>query len=118
MPYKDGEWYAVTLAPKGEGKKKKKNDKPSKTVPHGATADSNVLDELKETVTERNNRNRGFGKSVERNVANLLGGERVPASGAIKTSNWNLLGDVQVKYEDGKQVLAVVECKGTSGITP
>lgn len=65
-----------------------------------------------------NNRNRNFGKAVERKVAELTGGDRVVASGAIKNSVWNLLGDVQVRKPDSVEVLALIECKGTSGITP
>ena len=69
------------------------------------------------STAERNRRNRGFGKGVERAVANILGGQRVPLSGAVKGREWTLLGDVHVKNGRGENV-AVVECKGTSGITP
>lgn len=112
MPYDtNGEWYAASVTPKGEGRKKK-------SAAPKETAKSPPKDEtVKESVKDRNNRNRGFGKSVERTVAKLTGGDRVPASGAIKTSAWNLVGDVQVK-DNTKKIIALIECKGTSGITP
>src|SRR5690606_40126867 len=59
-----------------------------------------------------------FGKAVEKAVANLTGGTRVPMSGAIKNSVFNLEGDVNVKTRDGKKTLFLIETKGTSGITP
>src|SRR5688572_18171955 len=126
MPYdKDGNWYAADVVSKGQGKKKKVKSESSKVVPRTARGTASKADvvealaeEIKETVKDRNNRNRNFGKSVERAVADLTGGARVPASGAIKTSTWGLVGDVQVKYDEGNQVLTLIECKGTSGITP
>lgn len=72
-------------------------------------------------MTERreiNRKNRGFGKSVERNVARVLGGERVPLSGAVKSDKWTLTGDVRVTSHDGERLVAILECKGTSAITP
>jgi len=66
---------------------------------------------------EINRLNRGFGKSVERAVAKLVGGERTPGSGAFKTSDRNLTGDVAVWDAEGVG-LAKIECKGTSTITP
>ena len=112
MPYDaNGEWYAATVTPKGEGRKKKS------AAPKEAAKSPPNEDSPKESVKDRNNRNRGFGKSVERTVAKLTGGDRVPASGAIKTSAWNLVGDVQVK-DNTKKIIALIECKGTSGITP
>lgn len=74
--------------------------------------------EVNEEVRKRNNANRNFGKAIERNVADLTGGERVPMSGAVKNSVWNLEGDVRVRYPDSSRVLSLIECKGTSGITP
>src|SRR4051812_31607432 len=71
----------------------------------------------KPTRTEINARNRNFGKSVERSVAKLTGGDRVPASGAIKTSNLDLTGDVQVKDAAGRPLIKI-ESKGTSALTP
>lgn len=95
--------------PKPTSTKKKSSKGTTKTV------NTAVVDEK---VRERNNRNRTFGKGVERKVADLTGGDRVIASGAIKTSVWNLVGDVQVRDADGKRVVVLIECKGTSGITP
>ena len=65
-----------------------------------------------------NNRNRNFGKSIEKNVAKLTGGNRVPMSGAIKGSIHQLEGDVRVMFPGERTTLALIECKGTSGITP
>lgn len=65
-----------------------------------------------------NNRNRSFGKAVEKNVAKLTGGSRVPMSGAIKGSIHQLEGDVRVMFPDSVNTLALIECKGSSGITP
>lgn len=65
------------------------------------------------TRKEQNNRNRNFGKDVERQVAKKTGGERTPGSGAFKFSNRNLTGDVQVNDELGRG-LCKIECKGVS----
>lgn len=65
-----------------------------------------------------NDTNRKFGKGIERKVAQLTGGERVIMSGAAKWSSKNLIGDVQVMEPDSSRVLCMIECKGTSGITP
>lgn len=67
--------------------------------------------------TEQNRVNRGFGKSIEREVAKLTGGSRVPGSGAFKQSVHNLTGDVEI-FDDQGRVIMRVECKGTSAITP
>ena len=67
---------------------------------------------------ERNRINRGFGKGVERNVARILGGDRVPMSGAYKGEGFELKGDVRVKDASGERTIALVECKGSSAITP
>lgn len=96
--------------PKPEGNKKRKKDK-------GTTKGVN-MEAVDAKRQRQNNINRNFGKSIERNVAKLTGGERVPMSGAIKNSVHNLEGDVQVRSPDGKKVLSLIECKGTSGITP
>lgn len=72
----------------------------------------------KPTRTEINAQNRQFGKSVERQIAKIVGGVRTPGSGAIKNSILNLEGDIRVRDAGGKRDLAVLECKGTSGITP
>jgi hypothetical protein len=117
-----GEWVSAAI-PKGE-KKAKKGSKPTKKDDKKKeTAEKSEDDDEKEADSQRtrkeiNNRNRNFGKSVERRVAELTDGHRVVASGAIKTSIWNLLGDVQVPFDDSHDTLAVIECKGTSGITP
>lgn len=71
---------------------------------------------------EINDRNRNFGKAVERNVAKILDSEngssqRVPGSGAFKFSNKNLTGDVEVRDASGREFLKV-ECKGVSTLTP
>jgi hypothetical protein len=97
----------LTPVPKPEGGKKGKSKTPTKTV--GTIA----ADER----AAQNNRNRNFGKAVERKVADLTGGHRTPMSGAIKHSNWNLTGDVEVKDASGRDFLKI-ECKGTSTITP
>lgn len=91
---------------KGKGKGTKK---PSKTVNEAAVDDK---------VRQRNNTNRNFGKAVEREVAKRTGGHRVPASGSIKNSVWNLEGDVRIQSEDGKATLVLIECKGQSAMRP
>lgn len=99
----------ISPVPKPEGTKKSKNKSTTKTV---------NMDAVDEKRRKQNNINRNFGKSVERNVAKLTGGVRVPMSGAIKNTVHNLEGDVQVRSPDDKKVLALIECKGSSGITP
>jgi hypothetical protein len=99
----------VRAVPKPEGGKKSKSKGTTKTV------DMSAVDEKRQ---RQNNINRNFGKAVERNVAKLTEGSRVPMSGAIKNSVHNLEGDVQVRSPDGKRVLALIECKGTAGISP
>lgn len=69
------------------------------------------------TRKEINDRNRNFGKSVERNVAALTGGERTPMSGAVKHGSRNLTGDVEVKDLLGRDFVKI-ECKGASIVTP
>lgn len=96
--------------PKPTSSKKGKGTKtPKKTVDQAAVDDK---------IRQRNNTNRNFGKAVEREVAKRTGGHRVPASGAIKNSVWNLEGDVRIVSDDGKATLVLVECKGSSAITP
>lgn len=68
------------------------------------------------TRKEQNERNRRFGKDVERQVAKHVGGERTPGSGAFKFSNRNLTGDVQVNDAMGRG-LCKIECKGVSIIS-
>lgn len=87
--------------------------KPTKTINPIVTNTSSANPDRKEI----NARNRQFGKSVERNVAKLVGGERTPGSGAFKLSNRNLTGDVEVRDNAGNG-LAKFECKGVSVITP
>lgn len=89
-----------------------KQSKPTKEELEDAISD--VPDE---TVKERNKRNRNFGKNTERTVAKLSGGQRTPMSGAIKNSNYNLTGDVEVKDASGRDFVKI-EVKGTSTITP
>lgn len=103
----------VRAVPKPEGNKKKSKGKG--TAKPNKTVDMSAVDEKRK---RQNNINRNFGKNVERNVANITGGVRVPMSGAIKNSVHNLEGDVQVRSPDGKKVLSLIECKGTSGINP
>lgn len=98
------------MAKKEEGKSKWK---PTKTVNPIVTNTSSA----NPNRAEINNRNRQFGKAVERNVAKLVGGERTPGSGAFKQSNRNLTGDVEVRDNAGSG-LAKFECKGVSTITP
>lgn len=95
----------ISPAPKPEGGKKSKTKAASKSVNTAA------VDEKRRA---QNHINRNFGKSVERKVAELTGGNRVPMSGAVKNSVMNLEGDVQVRTRDGKRVLALIECKGQS----
>jgi hypothetical protein len=97
--------------------------KPEKTKKGGKSSSkgpTKTIDEaaLSEKRRQQNNINRNFGKSVERHVADLTGGTRVPMSGAIKNSVHNLEGDVSVRTKDGRKVLALIECKGTAGLTP
>lgn len=98
--------------PKPEGTKKGKGKNTK------AASKSVNMDAVNEKRRKQNNINRNFGKAIERNVATLTGGSRVPMSGAIKNSVHNLEGDVQVRSPDGKRVLSLIECKGSSGISP
>lgn len=54
---------------------------------------------------------------MEYQVSKILGGERVPGSGAFKQSNKNLKGDIHVSDVDGHPFF-YVECKGTGTLTP
>lgn len=54
---------------------------------------------------------------MELHISKILGGERVPGSGAFKLSNKNLKGDVHVDDVDGHPFL-YVECKGTGNLSP
>lgn len=101
--------------PKPLGTKKKSKSKGKATDKPNKSVD---MDAVNEKRKRQNNINRNFGKSIERNVANVTGGVRVPMSGAIKNSVHNLEGDVQVRSPDNKKVLSLIECKGTSGINP
>lgn len=118
-----GEWVSAAI-PKGEKKAKKgakpvtKKDDKKEDIVTKEDDDKEKETSSGRTRKEINNTNRNFGKSVERTVAKLVRGNRVIGSGAIKTSIWNLVGDVQVRFDDGNQVLSLIECKGTSGITP
>ena len=66
---------------------------------------------------EINDANRALGKQTERAVAKITGGERTPMSGAIKYSNRNLTGDVEVKDVRGRDFVKI-EVKATSAIAP
>lgn len=57
------------------------------------------------------------GKAVEREVATLVGGSRIPMSGAVKFGPHNLTGDVRVPDAKGRE-LAKLEVKMTGTITP
>jgi hypothetical protein len=60
---------------------------------------------------------RASGNRVERIVAKELGGTRTPMSGAVKQSNHNLTGDVEVNDNEGKPFLKL-EVKYSGSITP
>lgn len=94
---------------------KPESTKKSKAKGTGKTVNTAAVDEKRR---QQNNINRNFGKSVEHQVAKLVGGTRVPMSGAVKNSVHNLEGDVSVRTRDGKKVLSLIECKGTAGINP
>lgn len=94
--------------PKPEGGKKKPKSSSAKSATKPA----------EKARAEINNRNRNFGKSIEREVAKRTGGERTPGSGAIKNSVKNLEGDVRVRDADNRRDIIVIECKGSSGLTP
>jgi hypothetical protein len=99
----------VLSVPKPEKKSKTKSKSPpSKTID---------MDEVikKEERRKQNNLNRQFGKATERAVAKQVGGERTPMSGAIKHSNRNLTGDIEVKDAGGRDFLKI-EVKATSTI--
>lgn len=70
------------------------------------------------SAAERGRRNKQFGTSTERAVAKITGGERTVGSGAIKTSNRNLTGDVEIRDADNAQDIIKIEVKGVSSITP
>lgn len=46
---------------------------------------------------------RQAGNRAEKQVADLVGGDRVPGSGSIKNTNHNLKGDIEVKDSKGRQ---------------
>lgn len=101
----------IRPVPKPEGgKKKKQKTSTSKTVDMEAVA-------AREERRRQNNINRNFGKATERAVAKQMGGERTPMSGAIKNSNRNLTGDVEVKDALGRDFLKI-EVKATSLLDP
>lgn len=100
----------IRPVPKPESTKKSK----SKTKGITKTVDTAAVDEKRKA---QNNINRNFGKSVERQVAKIVGGERTPMSGAVKNSNRNLTGDVEVKDALGRDFMKL-EVKGTSNSTP
>lgn len=93
----------------------KKGQVSEKTLKQQQTALTNTAGRSR---TEINARNREFGKSIERNVSKLWDdANRIPGSGAFKTSNLNLKGDVSVKDQGGRRFVKI-ECKGSSVITP
>lgn len=57
------------------------------------------------------------GKSVEREIAALVGGNRIPMSGAIKRGPYNLTGDIAVKDAAGREYMKI-ESKMTGAINP
>lgn len=75
-----------------------------------------ITEKVKRTPTEQNKINRNFGRSVENNHEKIFDGNRVPLSGAIKNSVWNLEGDIRVTFPDSKKVLALIESKGVTQI--
>lgn len=101
---KDGKPIPV---PKPTSTKKKKR----------TTSQSTSTTPSSRTRKQVNARNRRAGKAAEKKVAELTGGSRTPMSGAIKNSNWNLTGDVQVK-DKANRGLMKIEVKTTSTITP
>ena len=74
--------------------------------------------EIHPVPKDRMQSGRDFGKRVEREVARRTGGERMPMSGAIKTSVRGLEGDVRVRDSTGQRDVFVIECKGAGQITP
>jgi hypothetical protein len=111
----NGNWLGAV--PKPESTKKTKS-KPTKSKIPTKGVDMEAVEAKKRTRTEQNKVNRNFGKSVEYKVAELTGGERVPMSGAIKNSVFNLEGDVRVRYPNSKEILALIECKGMTSLAP
>jgi hypothetical protein len=103
--------------PKPESTKKKKGTTAKKTGTKKSDQPIPQLNMAGKTRKEINDRNRNFGKSVERNVAALTGGERTPMSGAVKHGSRNLTGDVEVKDLLGRDFVKI-ECKGASIVTP
>lgn len=100
-----------TKTTKSKSKAGKASGKPSKGV------DMDAVAERMRTRKEINDANRALGKSTERQVAKLTGGERTPLSGAVKFSNRNMTGDVEVKDVRGRDFVKI-EVKATSAITP
>lgn len=86
--------------------------KPAKTP----KKNSKAVEGADEKRKKQNDINRQFGKATERRVANKVGGQRIPMSGAIKTSNFNLTGDVVVR-DHNNQPFAKLEIKGQSRTT-
>ncbi len=110
--------------PKQKGQKKNKTTRPPVIDLKGPLDKVAVVEALKaelepkRDVKAQNEMNRNFGKNVERAVAKITGGGRTPGSGAIKNSVLGLEGDVQVFYKDSRELLTLIECKGSSTITP
>lgn len=89
-------------------------EKPTKKPKKSKFAADEPVPEKSEQRRKQNHINRNFGKSVEREVAKLTGGTRVPMSGAVKNSVHNLEGDVTIRTPDGKKTMFLLECKGQS----
>jgi hypothetical protein len=123
MPDKTNKYFSPQPKPEPKPKSKSRREKKGKVVPkkdQEQEQEDKTPDQiaLTEKITKRNNINRGFGRSIEREVSKRVGGVLIPASGAIKNSVLNLEGDVQVRSPDNKKTLMLIECKGTSTITP
>lgn len=110
----NGNWTGPQFKEPKAPKKSKFGSKDK--LPSKADTSTEMTDKVPRTPTQRNKVNRNFGRSVELNHAEILGGERVPMSGAIKNSPFNLEGDVRVRFPESKKVLALVESKGVTQI--
>lgn len=102
----------INPIPKPQSTKKTKGKRPT-TPTKGVDMDAVAL---KEERRARNAQNRAMGKQAERRVAKLVGGERTPMSGAVKNSNRNLTGDVEVRDAMGRDFMKI-EVKVSSQTT-
>jgi hypothetical protein len=97
----------MPAVPKPPSTKKSKNKATTKTVNQDA---------VNEKRRQQNHINRQAGKRAEQRVAKDLGGERTPLSGAVKYSNRNLTGDVEVRNAKGRDFMKI-EVKNTAQFT-